>query len=137
MIVNAKFDQLQPSCEALGDHNHRLCPCRRRVVTEFEKDMNARVSKVVIRQLRELEIKIKKGAANVQSKSVHGDMNEFWAAHSPAGLIDDIKTQRNTFIEAPRGSTCFDACMSADLACQRHWFDVLNKWVFHLLPLPL
>ena len=48
----------------------RLCACRKRVETEAGTDMNGRVSKVVIRQLRELEGQIAKGAAG--KPSVHG-----------------------------------------------------------------
>lgn len=115
VMINAKFAQYQSGCDAVGDHSVRLCACRKRVVKNEDKDMNARVSKMVVRQLRELDLRVKAGR-DQSSKGVHGHLNEFWAAHEPLDLIDDIKSKRNTFVEATRGQTCFDACQ----ACETH-----------------
>lgn len=59
---------------------------------------------------------------------------EFWnnyffcrATHKPLDLVDDITTLRTTFLEARQKENCFDACQARGLACQRHWFDVLNN----------
>ena len=125
VMINANPDKYQPGCKDVGDHTQRLCACRKRVETQEGADINKRVSKIVIRQLRELAGKIAKGDTGKQG--VHGSINEFWAAHPPGGLIEDVKSGRNIFLEAPRGTNCFDACLSKELACQRHWFDVLNN----------
>jgi hypothetical protein len=41
--------------------------------------------------------------------------------------VEDITTLRTTFLEARQKENCFDACQARGLACQRHWFDVLNN----------
>jgi len=78
VMINSRFAQYQTGCDAVGDHSVRLCACRKRVIKNEDKDMNARVSKIVIRQLRELDLRVKAGD-DAGSKGVHGHLNEFWA----------------------------------------------------------
>ena len=131
VIRNTKMGESATTCQAVAQESSlRLCPCRKRHTSVAGLDLNQRVGRVAIRQLRELGRRIERGVAESSqrgSHAAHGSLNDFWAAHKPLDLVDDIQSKRNTFHEAGRGMNCFDTCKEAGLACQRHWFDVLNN----------
>jgi len=78
VMVNADLRQYQTRCDAVGDHSLRLCACRDRVKKQ-DKDLHVRLSKVALRQLRQLHVQITKGDKELKaSKEIHGSLNEFW-----------------------------------------------------------
>jgi hypothetical protein len=78
VMVNADMRQYQTRCDAVGDHSLRLCACRDRVKKQ-DNDLHVRLSKVALRQLKQLHVQITKGDKELKaSKEIHGSLNEFW-----------------------------------------------------------
>ncbi|EKX36882.1 hypothetical protein GUITHDRAFT_116905 [Guillardia theta CCMP2712] len=119
VLVNSKPQEYDISCDAQGEHSARLCACKRSGTGG--RDLQSRVSRIVIKQLQQFDKRLAGG------QQAAGQANEWWAERSAQSLIEDIEKKRTTFLEANQGVSCFTACQEQNLACQRIWFDVLNN----------
>lgn len=118
VMINSRMAEYKTGCDAVGRESRRLCPCR--VTVKTKDSLNDRLSEVVLQQLKEKKTQL-------DASGAVGGINEWWAAHKPTDLIDDVEMHRITFVDAPLDTNCHLTCQNHGLACQRHWFDVLNN----------
>ncbi|KAJ1495272.1 hypothetical protein T484DRAFT_1763381 [Baffinella frigidus] len=89
----------------------RLCPCTPPAAGPQAKNLRERrrsVAAAVVQELRSAATDLRAGRKD------RGDLNQWWSAHAPEELEEDISAKRVAFIESKQAQNCHDR------------FDVLN-----------